>query len=52
MIVDHNTPKIYKPRRGLMIKKQMHLRICFVNIYISKVLLITNPSLLKKRIIG
>jgi len=35
-----------------MIKKQKHLKICFVNIYISMVLLITNPSILKKRIIG
>jgi len=35
-----------------MIKNPKHLRICFVNIYISMVLLITNPSLLKRRIIG
>jgi len=35
-----------------MIKNQNHLKICIVNIYISRVLLITNPSLLKKRITG
>jgi hypothetical protein len=52
MIVEHNTPKKYKPRRGLMIKKQKHLKICFVNIYISMVIKIINPSFLKRRIIG
>jgi hypothetical protein len=35
-----------------MIKNQKHCKICLVNTDISKVLLITNPSLRKRRIIG
>jgi hypothetical protein len=35
-----------------MIKNQKHCKICLVNTDILKVLLITNPSLRKRRIIG
>jgi len=33
-------------------KNKKYLKICFVNIYISKVPLIINPSLSKRRITG
>jgi hypothetical protein len=52
MIVEHNRPKKTKPRRGSIIKNQKHYKICLVNTDISKVLLIINPSFIKRRIIG